>query len=170
MDWIVVGLPTTLLALQPNEKLIKGNFFANILKRCLPASLTFIATTLAIYALHSYDVEFIPQDQLGTLVTITYTFGGLFALFYTCQPFNKWKIAMYVGIWSIVVVSVSVSAIYTFLDYATLGREQLLLLLVEILATPFVMYAFVQLFQHIKNPFKGKLSGIKKIQKSNKDK
>lgn len=168
MDWIVVGLPTTLLALQPNEKLIKGNFFANILKRCLPASFTFIVTTLVIYVLHSYDAEFIPQDQLGTLVTITYTFGGLFALFYACQPFNKWKIAMYVGICAIVVTCVSVPVIYSFLDYVKLGREQLLLLLVEILATPFVLYVFTKLFQQFKKPLKGKLPNVIKKQKSAK--
>ena len=162
MDWIVVGLPTTLLALQPNEKRIKGNFFGNILKRCLPASLTFIATTLVIYILHGYDVGLVPQEQLGTLVTITYTFGGLFALFYACQPFNKWRIAMYIGIWVVVLLAVCIPTISTFLDYVILGREQFLLLLDAILATPFVLFAFMKLFQAPKVPLKGKLPRPKK--------
>ncbi len=159
MDWVVVALPTTLLALQPNEKLIKGNFFVNVLKRCLPASITFIITTVVLYALHGTDDAFVPGgDILSTMVTITYTFGGLFALFYACQPFNKWwKTAMFVGIWAIVILCMTVPALYHFLTYADLAREQILLVLVEILATPFVLYGCMRLFQQVRVPLHGKL-------------
>lgn len=153
MDWVVVALPTTLLALQPNEKPIKGNFFLNVLKRCLPAALTFILTTAVMYVLHSKDETFVPQDQLGTLVTLTYTFGGLFALYYACQPFNKWKAAMYAGIWAVVILCVSIPPIYNLFTYAKLGREQILLLIDAILVTPFVMFGITKLF----NPPKLKL-------------
>ena len=157
LEWVVVALSTMLLALQPNESLIKGKFFANVLKRCLPASLTFILSTSSLYLLQAVTAlkgpSLIPTaEELGTLVTITYTFGGLYALFYACQPFNKWKIAMYVTIFALVTLCVSVPFIgHTLLNYAMLGREQILLLLVEILAMPFVMLAFVFLF-HRKKP------------------
>ena len=157
MDWVVVALPTTLLALQPNEKLIKGNFFGNVLKRCLPASITFIVTTSVLYALHAYDATLVPpEDVLSTMVTLTYTFGGLFALFYACQPFNKWKATMFVAIWAIVILCVSVPFTSDFLSYVPLGREQILLVLVEILATPFILYACMKIF-HREKPLKGKL-------------
>ena len=163
MDWLVVGLPTTLLALQPNERLIKGNFFANVLRRCLPASITFILATVVLYSLHVYDETLVPPEQvLSTMVTITYTFGGLFALFYACQPFNKWKVAMFVGIWAVVVMGVTIPAIATgIFTYERLGREQILLVLVEILATPFVMYACVKIF-HTEKPLKVKFRLRKK--------
>lgn len=147
MDTVVVGLPTTLLALQPNENRIKGRFFGNVMRRCLPASLTFVLSTLSLYVINSYDPTFVPFDNvLGTMVTLAYTFGGLYALLYACKPFNKWKVAMYVGIWLVVLTCVLVPQLYQFLEYATLGREQLLLLLVEILAMPFIMYVNVKLF------------------------
>lgn len=161
MDWVVVALPTTLLALQPNESLIKGNFFANILKRCMPASLTFIISTVSLYLLQAVTNPSIiaAPEQLGTLVTISYTFGGLFALFYACKPFNKWKIGMYLGIFALVVICVTVPAISRFLTYTELTREQILLLLVEILAMPFVLFAFNTLFGRKKKTvkLKGKL-------------
>ena len=158
MDWVIVALPTMLLALQPNERLIKGNFFANVLKRCLPASLTFVITTIACYVILNVDPTLVPEDQLGTLVTLTYTFGGLFALFYACQPFNKWRVVMYLAIWAIVIVCVSIPFVAGLLDYVVLGREQFLLLLVEILATPFILYAFMRIFQQSRAPLHGKLS------------
>ncbi len=175
MDWVIVALPTMFLALQPNEKLIKGNFFGNVLRRCLPASLTFIITTISFYVLYGFGETalqtdpmanvLVPADQLPTLITITYTFGGLFALFYACQPFNKWwKKAMFVGIWSIVILCLSVPSLYAFLDYGPLGREQVLLLMVEILATPFILYAWMRIFQQLKIPSR-KLAAVEPLPK-----
>lgn len=149
LEWVVVALSTAFLALQPNESMIKGNFFTNVIKRCLPASLTFILSTASLYLLQAVTVpSIIPEaKQLGTLVTITYTFGGLYALFHACQPFNKWKIAMFVSIFCTVTLCVCVPFIgQTVLNYEPLGREQILLLIVEVLAMPFVLYAFVYLF------------------------
>lgn len=159
MDWVVVALPTTLLALQPNENVIKGSFFGNVLKRCIPASLTFTISTVSIYLLQALTEPSIIDsgEVLGTLVTISYTFGGLFALFYTCKPFNKWKVAMYVGICAIVLTCVCVPSLSQFLTYAALNREQLLLLLVEILSMPFVMYVLVKVFH------RNRATNIKKI-------
>lgn len=156
MDWVIVALPTTFLALQPNEKRIKGAFFSNVLKNCMPCSLTFIFTTVALYLMHILDITLVPTDQLTTLVTLTYTFGGLFALYYACKPFNNWKVLLFVSIWAIVLAAVFIKWTYNFFDYVQLGREQLLLLLVEILATPFIMYGFHSLF-HLNAPAKRKL-------------
>ncbi len=152
MDWVVVALPTTLLALQPNENVIKGRFFANVLKRCIPASLTFTLSTVSLYLLQALTEPAIIDsgEVLGTLVTISYTFGGLFALFYTCKPFNKWKVVMYVAICAIVLTCICVPNLSQLLTYATLNREQILLLLVEILAMPFVLYVLVKVFHREK--------------------
>jgi cation-transporting ATPase E len=148
MDAVVVGIPSALLALQPNERIIKGNFLGNVLKHCLPAALTFILSTASLYALQEFQPTLIPSiEQLATLVTISYTFGGLVAVYYVCKPFNTWKIAMYIGLWVIVLVSFLTPFIrQNIFGYAVLGREQVLLLLVEILALPFIMDVFEKLF------------------------
>ncbi len=152
MDWVVVALPTTLLALQPNENVIKGSFFGNVLKRCIPASLTFTFSTVSLYLLQAATEPTIIEsgEVLGTLVTISYTFGGLFALFYTCKPFNKWKVVMYVAICAIVLTCLCVPSLSQLFTYSALNREQLLLLLVEILAMPFVLYVLVKIFHREK--------------------
>ncbi len=147
MDLIVVGIPATALALQPNHSLIKGNFMGNVLRRCLPASLTFTLSTVVLYALQNRDITLVPENQLSTLVTITYTFGGLYALFFACRPFEKWKTALYVVVTAIVVACFTVPYLQNFFTYATLGREQLLLLLAELLAMPYVLYLFINFFE-----------------------
>lgn len=147
MDSVVVGIPSTLLALQPNEKIIKGKFLANVLKHCFPAAFTFILSTASLYVLQKFEPTLISSsEQLGTLVTISYTFGGLFAVYYVCKPFNKWKVAMYVALWIIILTCFLTPFIcHDILSYARLGREQILLLLVEILSMPFVLYLFEKL-------------------------
>ena len=148
MDAAVVGISSAFLALQRNERIIKGNFLGNVLKNCFPASLTFILSTVSLYCLQASQPTLIPSiEQLGTLVTISYTFGGLVAVYYACKPFKNWKVAMYLGIWAIVLICLLVPFIYNLLSYAPLGREQVLLLLVEILALPFVMHVLMALFQ-----------------------
>lgn len=149
LEWVVVALPTTILALQPNESLIKGSFLGNVLRRCMPASLTFIATTVSLYALKANTMPSIIPDneQLSTLVTIVYTFGGLFALFVACKPFDVWwKKAMYALVFAAVVCGVTVPFAREFFEYVELNREQNLLLLVEILASPFVLAFFWKIF------------------------
>lgn len=150
LEWVVVALPTTVLALQPNEKVIKGNFLANVLRRCLPASLTFITATVGLYVTHALCTEppiFTDVNQFSTVVAIAYTFGGIFALFVACRPFDKWwKVAMYVLIWIVVLLGISLPSTRALFEYATLTREQVLLLLVLILVMPFLLYGFLKLF------------------------
>lgn len=149
LEWVVVALPTTLLALQPNESLIKGNFLVNVMKRCLPSSCTFVCVTAALYLVKAAtNPTMIPDnEQLSTLVTISYTFGGLFALFVACKPFDVWwKKVMYGLIWTVVLFGVTLPVARDFFEYVDLTREQFLLLLVAILSSPFLLYFFVKLF------------------------
>ena len=143
LDWVVVALPTAFLSLQTNHSQIKGRFLPNVVKRCLPSSLTFIVSTVSLYVLQYYTNPSIldTSASLGTLVTITFTFGGLFALYHSFKPFDRWwKKPLYVGVWVVVLLGICTPFGRDFFQYATLNREQILLLLVEILAIPFVMY------------------------------
>ena len=152
MDAVVVALPTFVLAILPNRNIIKGNFLTNVLKRCFPASLTFIVTTAIIYALRELQPDMIPtNEQLGTLVTITYTFGGICAVHHALKPLTKWKLLAYIFVWVIVLVALLVPQFYSTLSYVPLTREQLLLLIAEILATPFILNFFEFLFFGPKN-------------------
>lgn len=150
LEWVVVALPTTILALQPNESLIRGNFLMNVLRRCLPASLTFIVATVALYVTDALCTPPIFDGnvaQFSTVVTISYTFGGIYALFFACRPFEKWwKKVLYGAIWFIVVLGISLPQTRKLFEYASLTREQFLLSLVVILAMPFIMYGFFKLF------------------------
>lgn len=152
LDTVIVGITTTLLALQPNHHIIRGNFLSNVLAKCLPASFTFILSTVSIYMLDQFGIVPMPGDILSTVVSISYIMGGLFMLFYACKPFNKWKKIMYASIW--VIVMVALIFFPQVWHYSPLNTTQILLLLVECLAIPIVLYALISVaskFNYIKN-------------------
>ena len=159
LEMVVVGFATFFLALQSNDSLIKGRFMSNLLKRCLPFSLTFIIMTVSVYTLKlSGIVEIDLQTsgavtELSTIVSIAYTFCGLWALYYSCKPFDKkWKIAMFIGIFAVSTIGILFLA-YAGQNgllglnpiYSILNTEQTLLLIVIVMASWFVMTGLVSL-------------------------
>ncbi len=146
LETFVVGIPTMLLALQPNTDIIKGKFLSNVFKRSLPASLTFFVSTVAIYVFQY--VTKVPQNMLSlvTILAITYTFCGLYALYMACKPLKWWKVMM------IMLVCASIIGLVTFFTnipvdgayvYAKLTREETLLLLtVTFAAAPFYLFIY----------------------------
>ncbi len=145
LETIIVGLTATILALQPNTQIIKGKFFTNIIKRCLPASLTFLVTTASIYIVAECvpDIAMSP-DQLSTLMAITYTIGGYYALFYACKPFNGWKRALYIGIG--VISALLILLMPNAWGYEHLEPAQILLLITEAFAAWSILKGFMYLF------------------------
>lgn len=144
LETIIVGLTATILALQPNTQIIKGKFLNNILRRCLPASLTFLVTTASLYLAKYFVITDMTGEQLSTLVAVTYTIGGYYALFYACKPFKGWKIALYAGIG--VISALMLLLMPNMWDYVALSREQFLLLIIEIFASWSILKGFMYLF------------------------
>ncbi|MBR2975119.1 MAG: HAD-IC family P-type ATPase, partial [Clostridia bacterium] len=144
LETVIVGITATVLALQPNTQIIKGKFFHNVISKCLPASLTFLVTTASLYFVKNFVMTDMTGDQLNTLIALTYTVGGYYALFYACKPFNGWKIALYagVGVVSILLITLMPAA----WKYVELTREQILLLLVEVFASWSILRGFMYLF------------------------
>ncbi len=141
LDSIVIGVPTTLLALQPNHNIIKGNFLGNVLNRCLPASVTFSVVTVTVYAMHFLGIIPMTGAELSTIVSLAFTFGGAYALYHACVPFNNWKRAMYIAVWIILIVAIAV--LQDFWKYSSLDLVQLLFLLVILLAMPVILYCLM---------------------------
>lgn len=153
LESVVVGFSTMVLALQPNENIIKGKFIPNLIRRCLPYSITFILATVVSYALKSLDVVEMTNDEMSTVISIAYTFGGLWALNVACKPYDRfWKYILYFGVLLATITGIVVlywlgNNAYMGSVYTNLNIEQLLLLLVLILSSAIVMDFLVRLFK-----------------------
>lgn len=91
---LTIGIPSFVLALQPNKNKITGNFFINIISKSIPSALTIVCDVIFVMLL-SLLLKLNP-DEISTMSVILVAFTGFILLFKLCYPFNKLRIAMYV--------------------------------------------------------------------------
>lgn len=87
LEMLIIGLPSVILALQPNDKMIQGNFIKQVLKNSIPYGALLLANILFIKIL--YKFSFFTAEEFTTIGTMTlYTIGYL-NLIKLCLPLTK---------------------------------------------------------------------------------
>ncbi len=138
VSMLTIGLPSFVLAMEPNESLIKGRFMTNILYRALPAGLTnvfmIIGVILFYVAFHMTD------EAMSTICALISCTVGMIMLFVTCRPFNKVRTVLF---WSILVLMVLAIALLggTLFGMTMLDFPGMLVLSVFMLLSPSAFYA-----------------------------
>ena len=89
---VLVGIPSFLLAMEPNKRKIKGNFMKSIISTAIPSALTIVIHVLISSAYGSFLGYSI--DELSTIATLLAASVCLIMLIDICRPFNKLRIAM----------------------------------------------------------------------------
>lgn len=76
---ITIGLPSFILALEPNKERIQGEFLRNVIMRALPTGLTVVLNIFTIAFLNKKGI--IPEEQYSTLCVIATGICGILLLF-----------------------------------------------------------------------------------------
>lgn len=76
---ITIGLPSFLLALEPNKERIRGKFLENVMMRALPVGLTVILNIFALAILSKKGI--ISEEQYSSLCVISTGICGIILLF-----------------------------------------------------------------------------------------
>lgn len=104
---LTIGIPSFVLAMEPNESLIRGSFMRNVIFRALPTAMTdlvlIVGTMLFYLAFHLDDT------LLSTICTGLMGIVGLMMVYNTSKPFNTIRKIMMIGI------SVAFFACYFFI-------------------------------------------------------
>lgn len=82
-----IGIPSFVLALEPNNEKIKGNFFFNIISKAVPGAVT-VVFNIILVAVASKIFLFLPEHS-STLSVILTGYTGLMLLYKISLPFNK---------------------------------------------------------------------------------
>lgn len=93
LEVFVTGLPSVILALEPNNRLIEGSFVREVLRRCVPNGLLMLLNSVAVMVMHYSFGMFTGAGELSSVLTIAFTVAGLINLFTLCFPMNKIRIA-----------------------------------------------------------------------------
>ena len=89
---MTIGIPSFVLALEPNRSLVKGHFLRNVLRNAAPAGLTDAIVILA--AMFVCPLLGATEEQISTMVTMIMGCVGLMMLFKVSRPFNRMRLAL----------------------------------------------------------------------------
>ncbi len=92
---VTIGIPSFILALEPNKERIKGHFLKNILRKATPASLTIVVNILLIFAVSS--IFHLSQDEISTLSVVMTGYTGFVLLYNICRPMNRLRLILYIA-------------------------------------------------------------------------
>ena len=131
-EMFVAAIPSFIIALQPNNNRVKGNFMMYVLSRSVPGAVTLLLCVLAVHLGNIYLTQdtFVPLldeagnpvlneagEAIGTMQPVTgfgfnfkpmlvlaVTFGGIVMLYRILQPLNLLRSLVYFGSLGICIV------------------------------------------------------------------
>ena len=93
VNMFTIGIPSFILALEPNKERIKGIFILNILKQSIPAGLTTVLNViLSMAAMKIFALSPIEYSTLAVCLTAAAEFMILFEV---SMPFNKLRAGLF---------------------------------------------------------------------------
>jgi cation-transporting ATPase E len=90
---VTIGVPSFILALEPNHDIIQGRFIVNILKKAAPGAVTMVFNMALLVAVSQF-IRFTPE-QISTLAVIITAYTGFLTLFRICMPFDARRIVLF---------------------------------------------------------------------------
>lgn len=106
IDFLVIGIPSFILALEPNNNLVKGKFLFNVLKRALPGAIVVTLNTVIIFNMK--ELLSMTSQQASTIIVICATFTSMMVLYRVLKPFNGLRKILFTTMFTIFVIAVLV--------------------------------------------------------------
>lgn len=93
-----IGFPSLILTLQPNDKLVKGNFMSKIIYKAIPGALAMFFVSVVTYILYINNVYGVQSPDLYkgmiTALVIGLLINSLTMIIYISWPLNKFQIGL----------------------------------------------------------------------------
>lgn len=104
---LAIGIPSFILAMEPNYNRIKGNFLVNIMRVAIPGALGILANiVMALVIAEKVNADY---TQMSTLAAYLTSIASMAVLYEICVPFNLFR-----GIMFTVLVSIFLGAFNFF--------------------------------------------------------
>ncbi len=155
---LTIGLPSFVLALEPNKERIRGKFIRNVFVNAAPAALTIIfhvtAWSLLCPALH------IEHLQTSTLCVISAAFTGLMLNYTLCQPWNLIRRLLF----GVITAGLTIAVVFlpSFFSLSTFSLPLLLMTAGTMLTCLLLFLLLNRLFAPLRTPLKQRLAARQK--------
>lgn len=128
INFFTIGTPSFILALEPNNERIKGDFLKNILSKSLPTALTVVLNIIIISILGEYLN--ISYKYISTISVIMTAFTGFLLLYKISVPFNTLRKCLFLTL-----ITGFIIGIFTFKSIFSLAYLNKTILLFIIILT-----------------------------------
>ncbi|MCI8482464.1 MAG: hypothetical protein HFJ27_05365 [Clostridia bacterium] len=95
MALVCIGIPSFILALEPNKERVRGKFIQNVVSKSIPTALTTVIN-IVIVAIVSWYVG-IPNEIYSTICVILTVLTGFMLLAKISKPFNWLRAILFVS-------------------------------------------------------------------------
>lgn len=147
LETFVIGVAAFFLALQPNDAVIKGKFFSNLLAKVIPSALIFTLNAIACYIFDKYTGD---GTQFITMTSLTITFAGVMVLYTLCKPFNLYRGILVAG--DIVCIVGALCLLpWTFFGYVPLSLSNILFVIILVLLSYPIYNTLITLFEKLRD-------------------
>ena len=140
-----IGIPSFVLALEPNRERVKGDFLRNVISKAVPGAVTIVFNVLVVSAA-AFLLD-IPQQQMSTMCVMLTGFTGFLLVFRICLPFNPLRVALFgfiVGGFTLCVIF-----LHGLFSLVPLPLMQLIALLICAVGAFVVLSGMLYLFEHM---------------------
>ena len=138
ITFFTIGVPSFILALEPNHELVKGNFLLKVFLKALPSALTVVFNVVIIKL---FQINFgLSQELCSTLTVFLTAITGFIFLNYICKPYNLLRGVMM----CILFLAFEYCALYqyAFFNISNINKDTILVFIVLFICS---MYIFDKL-------------------------
>lgn len=140
-----IGIPSFILALEPNKNRINGSFFNNIMRSALSGGIaTFLSLMLVVLSENCLNLE---HEEYVTLAVSIASVMGIMVLYTKCMPFNKTRIALFVCM--IIGLTVGILCFRRFFSLTNFTLKMLIPMIVISVICAVILWGFTKLFNYI---------------------
>ncbi len=109
---VTIGLPSFVMAMEPNNSLIRGHFLSNVVYRALPSAISDLFLSIGVVLF--FTVFHLDESELSTICTMVVGVVGLLMIHRTCKPYNLLrKVLMVVCVIAFFFAAIFLAPIFT---------------------------------------------------------
>ncbi len=139
---LTIGIPAFILALEPNNSIVKGKFFVNVVSKAIPSGITTVINILLLVFVAS--LLNIPNEQTSTIAVIITAYTAILLIYRISKPLNLLR-KLLIVILSIIFLLVIITPIGRNIFSLELLNPNSLLILLPL------MYISTRLFKVLSN-------------------
>ena len=142
LEMMIIGLPSMVIAVQPNHNRIRGSFLGNIFIKCFVHALCLILTVVSIYfiSIRSIDgLDLTNYREVNSICIMAITYVGFIILISICRPFNLLRTILCLVVFAIITICFAIPEIASTIGisymFGELDVSKRLFMIVIILAS-----------------------------------